>query len=69
MKLYRLLTGPDNSAFCARIERMLNKGWELHGPPSLTFNGETVIAAQAIVREAEGDYAGFVSLKDMYPDD
>ncbi|TNE44423.1 MAG: DUF1737 domain-containing protein [Sphingomonadales bacterium] len=69
MKLYRLLTGPDNSAFCARIERMLNKGWELHGSPSLTFNGEMVIAAQAIVREAEGDYAGFVSLKDMYPDD
>lgn len=48
---------------------MLNKGWELHGSPSLTFNGEMVIAAQAIVREAEGDYAGFVSLKDMYPDD
>ncbi len=68
MKLYRLLTGPDDSAFCARIERMLNRGWELHGPPTLTFNGETVIAAQAIVREADGDYTGFVSLKDMYPD-
>lgn len=68
MKLYRLLTGPDDSAFCARVERMLNRGWELHGSPTLTFDGETVIAAQAIVRETDGDYAGFVSLKDMYPD-
>ena len=47
---------------------MLNRGWELHGSPTLTFDGETVIAAQAIVREADGDYAGFVSLKDMYPE-
>lgn len=68
MRLYRLLTGPDDSAFCARVEKMLNKGWELHGAPSLTFNGQTVIAAQAIVREVEGDYGGFVSLKDMYPE-
>ncbi len=68
MKLYRLLTGPDDSAFCARVERMLNRGWELHGSPTATFNGATVIVAQAIVREADGDYAGFVSLKDMYPE-
>lgn len=69
MKLYRLLTGPDDSAFCARIERMLNKGWSLHGSPSMTFDGEQVKVAQAIVREAEGDYDGFVSLKEMYRED
>ncbi|QNO29302.1 DUF1737 domain-containing protein [Sphingopyxis sp. OPL5] len=36
MKLYRLLTGPDDSAFCARVEGLLNRGWQLHGSPSIT---------------------------------
>ena len=56
MKLYRLLTGPDDANFCARVTEALNKGWELHGPPSLTFNGETAIAGQALTKEVEGEY-------------
>lgn len=63
--LYRLLTGPDDSAFCARVEKVLNQGWQLHGAPAATFNGQQVIVAQAITKQVEGAYQGFVSLKDM----
>ena len=55
MKLYRLLTGPDDSAFCARVEGLLNRGWQLHGGPTLTFDGKSVIAGQALVKEVEGE--------------
>ncbi len=46
---YRVLTGRDDSAFCERVSAMLAQGYELHGGPSLTFNGEHVVVAQAIV--------------------
>jgi hypothetical protein len=65
MQLYRLLSGPDDADFCARIEKQLNKGWSLHGSPTAAFNGERVIVAQAIVREVEGEYKGFVHLDAM----
>jgi hypothetical protein len=68
MKLYRLLSGPDDATFCARIERVLNLGWSLHGSPALTFNGSSAIVAQAIVKEVEGEYAGFVHLDDLHPE-
>lgn len=55
MKYYRLLTGPDDAEFCARVARHLNEGWQLHGSPALTFNGTQVIAAQAIVKDADDD--------------
>ena len=67
-QFYRLLTGPDDSAFCARVEKWLNKGWKLHGSPSVTstaVNGAQLIVAQAIVKEVSGDYQGFVSLTEM----
>jgi hypothetical protein len=56
MKLYRSLTGPDDSAFCLRVSEALNKGWELYGGPTLTFDGSRVIAGQAMTREAEGEF-------------
>jgi hypothetical protein len=59
MKVYRFITGPDDAAFCHRVTAALNKGWDLHGSPSLTFNGQTgvVIAGQAVVKEVPGkDY-------------
>ncbi|MDP5228437.1 MULTISPECIES: DUF1737 domain-containing protein [Arthrobacter] len=46
---YRLLTGPDTREFCERISAALADGYILYGSPSVTFNGETVIAAQAVV--------------------
>ncbi|MCD8477343.1 MAG: DUF1737 domain-containing protein [Sulfurospirillum sp.] len=48
---YKLITGVDDSKFCVRITEFLNDGWKLHGSPVVTFNGQSVIAAQAIVKE------------------
>jgi hypothetical protein len=58
MRLYRLLTGEGDSAFCKKVSEALNRGWELHGTPALTFdtaNGR-LVAAQAVVKEADGDW-------------
>lgn len=46
---YRLLTGPDDAAFCRRVSDALALGYVLYGSPAATFNGERVIVAQAIV--------------------
>lgn len=56
MKLYRYLTGPDDSEFCARVTKALNLGWELYGSPTMTFNGERVIVGQAICKEVDENY-------------
>jgi hypothetical protein len=46
---YRLLTGKDDAAFCRRVSDALALGYRLHGSPAMTFNGEHVVVAQAIV--------------------
>jgi hypothetical protein len=46
---YRVLTGPDDAAFCHRVSDALAMGYLLHGSPAATFNGKNVIVAQAIV--------------------
>jgi hypothetical protein len=46
---YRLITGPDDAEFCARISALLDQGYQLHGSPALTFDGQRVVAAQALV--------------------
>ena len=50
---YRVLTGPDDHVFCERVSAALDEGYRLHGPPSITFNGESVIVAQAVVYDPE----------------
>ena len=59
MLIYRLLSGPDDAAFCHRITEALSRGWALHGSPALSFDTKrkTSIAAQAIVKEVAGDYS------------
>jgi len=50
MEAYRLLTGKDDSAFCHRVTAAINSGWELYGPPTVTYvtaKGE-IICGQAI---------------------
>jgi hypothetical protein len=49
---YRLVTGPDDHAFCERISAALAEGYVLHGSPAATFNGSSVIVAQALVLPA-----------------
>jgi hypothetical protein len=46
---YRILTGPDDATFCRRVSAALEQGYLLYGSPSTTFNGESVIVAQAII--------------------
>ena len=49
---YRLITGPDDRAFCERISTALAEGYVLHGSPAATFNGTGVIVAQALILPA-----------------
>lgn len=46
---YRLLTGPDDATFCRRVSDTLAMGYVLYGSPAATFNGQTVIVAQAVI--------------------
>jgi hypothetical protein len=46
---YRLLTGPDDAAFCRRVSEALALGYRLYGSPAATFNGQSVIVAQAVI--------------------
>ncbi|HYH76250.1 MAG TPA: DUF1737 domain-containing protein [Arthrobacter sp.] len=49
---YRLITGPDDRSFCERISAALAEGYVLHGSPAATFNGSSVIVAQALILAA-----------------
>ena len=57
---YRLLTGKDDVTFCQRVSEALSLGYKLHGSPAICFNGQEVIAAQAII---------WPSQKHLYSDD
>lgn len=46
---YRLLTGVDDAAFCRRVSEAIALGYKLYGSPAATFNGQSVIVAQAII--------------------
>jgi hypothetical protein len=49
LPVYRVLTGPDDDAFCRRVSAALALGYELYGSPALAFDGKSVIVAQAMV--------------------
>jgi hypothetical protein len=55
LPIYRVLTGPDNAAFCRRVSEALEMGYQLHGAPAVTFNGSDVIVAQAVLWPRTGD--------------
>jgi len=46
---YRLITGPDDDEFCRRVSEALDQGYHLHGSPTLTHDGTSVIAGQALI--------------------
>ena len=67
MILYRLLTGPDDSAFCHKVTAAINKGWLLQGPPMLTFDPAQgrVICGQAVMKDVKNvDYEPEMKLSD-----
>ena len=49
LPIYRVLTGPDDATFCRRVSEAIALGYRLHEGPAVTFNGEQVIVAQAIL--------------------
>jgi hypothetical protein len=59
MNLYRYLTGTDDAAFCHRITEALNRGWQLYGSPTLTYDVEQkrVVCGQAIIKMTDGKYS------------
>ena len=58
MKIYRLLTEDDTSAFCHKVSEALSKGWELHGDPVMSFDAARGVmrCGQAVVKEIHGTY-------------
>lgn len=58
MKLYRLLTEEDTSAFCHKVTDALNKGWELYGSPTYAWDAAKGVmrCGQAVVKDAPGTY-------------
>ena len=51
---YRLLTGTDDRAFCEKVSAALEDGYRLHGNPAVTFDGQRVVTAQAVVLDEAG---------------
>jgi hypothetical protein len=49
LPVYRVLTGPDDAAVCHRVSEAITLGYRLHGGPAVTFDGERVIVAQALL--------------------
>ena len=49
LPIYRVLTGPDDAAFCHRVSEALALGYLLYGSPAATSNGGQVIVAQALI--------------------
>jgi hypothetical protein len=46
---YRVLTGPDDAAFCHRVSEAVALGYKLYGSPALAYDGEHVIVGQALI--------------------
>jgi len=55
---YRILTGPDDAAFCHRVSEALAMGYLLYGSPAATFDGTRVIVAQALIWPSAAAGAG-----------
>lgn len=46
---YRLLTGSDDDTFSTRVSEALDVGYQLAGLPALSFDGDRMVAAQAVL--------------------
>jgi hypothetical protein len=67
MKLYRLLTEDDSSAFCHKVSEALSKGWELHGDPVMSFDTARGVmrCGQAVTKEVDKPYSPDMKLGDQ----
>jgi hypothetical protein len=57
-KLYKLLTGVDDGAFCQKVSDHIEAGYELYGSPSIVLKGGLVYAAQAVTRKPKASKKG-----------
>jgi len=59
MKLYRFLSADDTSAFCHKVSKALNDGWELYGPPTYAHDATLGVmrCGQAVTKEVPGTYS------------
>ena len=64
MKIYRLLTEDDTSAFCHKVSEALAKGWLLHGDPTMAFDAARGVmrCGQAVTKEIDADYTSEMKL-------
>ena len=67
MKVYRFLSEDDHSAFCHRVTKALNEGWELYGGPVYAFDDARGVmrCGQSVVKTAEGTYSADMNLDDL----
>jgi hypothetical protein len=67
VRLYRLLTGGDDAAFCKRVSEALNKGWELYGSPTMSFNTATgrLVCGQAVTKDVQGQWTDAMKGEDF----
>ena len=58
MKLYRFLSEDDTSSFCHKVTDALNKGWELYGEPTYSFDAARGVmrCGQAVIKDVDGEY-------------
>lgn len=64
MKIYRLLTEDDSSAFCHKVSEALSKGWMLYGDPTITFDAArgVVRCGQAVTKDVDTPYSADMKL-------
>ncbi|KAB2914796.1 MAG: DUF1737 domain-containing protein [Hyphomicrobiaceae bacterium] len=67
MRLHRYLTSPGDESSCHRVTAELNRGWELCGAPTLTYDGERkrVMCGQVIIKEAPGEHRPGIKLAEQ----
>ena len=68
LKAYRYITGVDDATFCHRITDLLNRGWDLAGVPTLTFDTaqKRVICGQTLFKDCpETEYSKDVDLDEL----
>jgi hypothetical protein len=67
MKVYRLISEDDSSAFCHRVTEALNRGWELYGEPVYAFDSARGVmrCGQAVTKDVRGEYRSDLKLADL----
>ena len=67
MKLYRMITGPDDDQFCHRVSKALSNGWSLAGSASMTFDAhrKRTMCGQPVVKDVpDEEYREGIKLGD-----